>query len=123
MLDQYLLTVITYGDVRVKNELDKTRSWSAPDYTQLLRIKTNRRRHDRDYEWIVGHRIALPTPPSQVTVQHFSTKVHHRIVFKELGETIRNVRSMHRVFMCLVQVVFGEYPLRSLVTLIDAAIF
>ena len=54
-------------------------------------------------------RGGVPTgTPVPLSVPEYPVKIHHRVVFKELGETVLELESMSRVFHCLADVVRGK---------------
>ena len=52
--------------------------------------------------------------PQQRKLAPFSTKTHHRVVFEEVGLTIREVNSLWKAFLYISQIVYGELTLASL---------
>lgn len=109
LVDQFLLTTVEYGDVRVDDEVDKTRHWAMPEISNMVKVKNEPKEHARVKNHLapVGG-ISLEPVSQQPVAQHFATKSHHRIVFKEVGKTIREVESLREAFMYIRQAVRGK---------------
>ena len=106
-IDRYLLTPIIFGDVRVNDNPDVTRNWSLPVKPELVRVTSEQppvHRVTSNLAPVGGASLDLtqPSVPTQLT-----TKVHHRTVFKEVGKTIREVRSLREAYKYLFHAVGG----------------
>lgn len=109
LVDICFLTTITYGDVYVNGRSVKTRQRDIPANVALLGVNKN----PGEFNGVASNlapvgTIASEPGPGKSAIQYFATKTHHRIVFKEMGVTIRDVPSLHTVFKCLEQAVIGK---------------
>lgn len=109
-VNRFLLTTVAYGDVHINDEVDKTRPWTMPPILDTLKLKATpeSKEHSRVQSHLapVGG-IALNPGSQQPETQHFAMKSHHRIVFEEVGNTIREVQSLRLAFIYLRQAVLG----------------
>ena len=109
-VEKYFLTTATYGDVYVNGKPDKSRRWEVPKKVGLLELKTGPKESRRVATNLAAvGAIALEPRSGEPVIQYYSTKVHHRIVFKEKGTTIRDIKSLHSVFRYLGQAMNGEF--------------
>ena len=106
--DNYFLTTVTYGDVYVNGEPDKTRQWEMPKNVGMLNLKSGLKEPRHIASDLVGA-ITFEQPSEDPVVQYYSTKVHHRIVFKEMGTTILDIESLQSVFVYLGEAMNGEF--------------
>ncbi|KIP02045.1 hypothetical protein PHLGIDRAFT_79694, partial [Phlebiopsis gigantea 11061_1 CR5-6] len=60
---------------------------------------------------VVGS-VKAPKALGDKLLQH-PAKIHYRLVYKEVGKTIDELRSMHDVFRCLGDIVKGLYHLHA----------
>ena len=108
-IDAHLLTTVTHGDVHVSGTLDSTRAWDMP---QSLKSEDP---HIGGTNLTPDGRIALPCNTRKGSSKpKYVTRIHYRIVFKEVGKAIRDVRSLHFVFKYLSEILKGEQPLSCL---------
>lgn len=109
IVDTYFLTTLTHGDVFVGGDADKTRRWAMPAISNVLEVKTTPKEFGHIASNLAPVGAISVDPNSKVQAAHyFSTKSHYRIVFNEVGKTIREVDSLCTVFECLRQVVVGK---------------
>ena len=114
-----LLTVNTYGDVFIDNQPDKTRHWDLPSRMNFIKVKVEPKTSSKaKSDWtpvgaiMVQNETTSDHSVSMSAASFFPTKVHHRIVFKEVGKTIRELSSLRRVFRRLTEVVICELMIR-----------
>lgn len=108
-LNMFLLTTVAYGDVYLNDRVDTTRPWSIPAIVNLLSVKNEPEEHGRVKSHLAPMGgIALEPVPHQPATQHFATKSHHRIVFEEVGMTIREVQSLREVFTYIHEAILGR---------------
>ena len=110
-INRSLLTVVTYGDVRAGQQPDKTRNWKSPEAISLKSVRVTSKASDIVQTSLqAAGSIAVETGAESpnLAVTEFSTKTHHRIVFKEVGMTIREVPPLSLAFICIREVAIGE---------------
>ncbi|KIP12353.1 hypothetical protein PHLGIDRAFT_113828 [Phlebiopsis gigantea 11061_1 CR5-6] len=116
-INDSLLTVVVYGDVRAGQQADKTRNWSMPELVGLNKVYADSRA-----KVIVQTSLA---PSGAVTVETgtesskliyvpFSTKIHHRLVLKEVGTPIRAVELLSKSFLYIREVLLALRELHSI---------
>ena len=113
IMNECFLTVITYGDVRVGGQVDKTRHWDLPKTCGAKTVKLGPKACNTVQSSISAlGSVTLELMKAKMTTQqhtHFSAKIHHRIVFKEVCTTILDVRSLSEAFRYLSEAVLGKY--------------
>lgn len=108
IVNTYFLTTFTHGDVFVGGDADKTRRWTMPTDSNVLEVKTTPKEFGRIASNLAPVGAISVDPNSKMqALQSFSTKSHYRIVFNEVGKTIREVESLRTVFKCLTEAVVG----------------
>ncbi|KIP07792.1 hypothetical protein PHLGIDRAFT_12972 [Phlebiopsis gigantea 11061_1 CR5-6] len=115
-MKKHLLTTVAFGDVYIDGKVDSTRAWHPPVVTEEIEVKadpsaTSKVVSNRTLSAVGAVNVEQTRPSQLLGVEHYSTKVHHRIVFKEVGKTMREVTSLGQGFFCLSQI---NLVLRSL---------
>lgn len=107
-LKTLFLTTVVHGDVHVNSRVDKTRQWALPLILDLLPLKNDPEEDTKGKGHLtpVGG-MGMKSGSRQPAMQYFTTKCHHRIVFKEVGKTIREVGSLREAFTYIQQAVLG----------------
>lgn len=112
--DLYFLSVKTFGDVYINGSPDHTHSLSKRGCTteeghvKPLKVKVQPTTRKKLKSGLGP--AGAPTLPMNQSKERltYEEKVHHRIVFKDVGITIGEVESLADVFLCLSDVTKGE---------------
>lgn len=111
--DEYLLTVVDAWDVTVDDKIDSTHiclrdgPHNSLRHEDIVKVKADPSAHKKVNSRLpaIGavylHMADRPIPVA------YPEKVHHRVVFRELGETVGELDSLRLVFHCLAQAVYG----------------
>ena len=122
ILREYLLTMECHGDVFVNGERDQTPDQNALGSVAAFHLQKASLVPPRPLTSSVGlppsvHIRALPEN-SRV----YASKVHYRIVFREVGTSLYITRSLANVFQSLRDVIIGKNCVILLGYLIGAVI-
>lgn len=119
-LDKYLLNTENWGDVYIEGSQDHTVTLlrKGADLPEADSVLTIRLRYERPL--IVSGQVeaqgVTENPETRGLTEmmpmfeervNYSAKVHHRIVFREVGKTIDKVESLREIFRHLADVVKG----------------
>ena len=110
----HLLTTVAFGDVSIHGKVDKTRDWDLPVVTHEIEVKvdpneTSKILSNQTRSLAAVGAVHVERAPSsrRRAITHYSTKVHHRILFEELGKSMREITSLRQGFSCLSQINLG----------------
>lgn len=114
-LQEYFLNPVAHGRVYAGGEVDHTRSVmlngeclpvSEPPQYLLVPLQPNPKKREVPSEHRSQGTMAV-TQTGPRPMPRYSPKIHYRIVYKEVGKTLRDVESMSEVFGHLGQVMIG----------------
>jgi len=128
----YFLTVEAHGRVKVDGETNDhtvdvmmrgmglpsdleylpTSSWTAPSFRDSRVMGS-----DRGYS--VGHTPQISSDMAEAMRAHvpretlpFQGRIHYRIVFSEVGQTVHDLRQLSHVYQCLSDATIGVFSYR-----------
>ncbi|KIP02969.1 hypothetical protein PHLGIDRAFT_122006 [Phlebiopsis gigantea 11061_1 CR5-6] len=114
-INESLLTVITYGDVRAGQRPDKTRNWDLPRVVSLKSVRATSKASviaQTSLQAAGFTAVETGTEYPRQALPEFSTKDHHRIVFKVIG--FCEIPSLSLSFFCISEVAVALHELHRL---------
>ena len=108
-----LLTVVDACDVTVNDIVDDTHIplRDGPDnslrHEDIVEVKADPSSRKKVTSKLPAVGAAILHMQDRPVPVAYPEKVHHRIVFRELGQTVGELDSLRMVFYCLAQIVYG----------------
>ena len=114
IVDATLLHTHDYGDVKICGQDDDThaiirRGLDLSQHKNTMDIKADPTAHKKIISQMSPAGMSLLGKKRQAAHPQYGTKVHHRIVFQEVGIRMTEVESLAQVFLHLREVVAGAF--------------
>ncbi|KIP06415.1 hypothetical protein PHLGIDRAFT_118969, partial [Phlebiopsis gigantea 11061_1 CR5-6] len=112
LIDTTLLHTHDFGNVQVCDEDDNThtvirRGLDLSQHKATMEVKADPMAHKKIVSRLPPTGMALPPKQRQADLLQYGAKVHHRVVFKEVGIRTTEVESLAQIFARLADVVTG----------------
>ncbi|GJE95060.1 hypothetical protein PsYK624_112390 [Phanerochaete sordida] len=115
VLDALFMETVAYGDVLIDGAVDSTAAFKPcranaplPEKLSVIHVSVGNKHKRRIVGAArLGHQVIDKKAKRRSSVVKYPTKIHHRTVFKDVGEPLLQVESLKDVFTSLSQVITG----------------